>query len=161
MGSLIFLVLAPGTVAGVIPWWLTGWVAREAPAYVTPLRGLGWLLIVVGVAALLHAFGRFVIEGLGTPAPVAPPEHLVVGGLYRYVRNPMYVAVLVIIFGQALVLYQPVLLVYAAVAGGAMAAFVYGYEEPGLSEQFGAEYDTYRRNVRAWRPRLRPWHGSD
>jgi len=114
--------------------------------------------VLVGAAALLHAFGRFVLEGLGTPAPVAPPERLVVGGLYRNVRNPMYVAVLLAIVGQALVLVQPVLLVYAAVVGLAMASFVYGYEQPTLSARFGAEYEAYRRAVPAWWPRLRPWH---
>jgi protein-S-isoprenylcysteine O-methyltransferase Ste14 len=98
-----------------------------------------------------------VLEGLGTPAPVASPERLVVGGLYRYVRNPMYLAVLLTIVGEALVLLQPVLLVYAAVVGVAMASFVYGYEEPTLSARFGAEYDAYRRAVPAWWPRLRPW----
>jgi protein-S-isoprenylcysteine O-methyltransferase Ste14 len=159
LGSLIFLAVAPGTVAGLVPWWLTGWAVGDAPQQVAaPLRGVGAVLVLVGAAALLHAFGRFVLEGLGTPAPVAPPERLVIGGLYRYVRNPMYVAVLMAIVGQALLLVQPVLLVYAVVVGLAMASFVYGYEEPTLSERFGAEYDAYRRAVPAWWPRLRPWH---
>jgi protein-S-isoprenylcysteine O-methyltransferase Ste14 len=158
VGSLVFLVVAPGTVAGLGPWWLTGWAVGEAPPPVAaPLRISGAVLVLVGAAALLHAFGRFVLEGPGTPAPVAPPERLVIGGLYRYVRNPMYVAVLLTILGQALVLLQPVLLVYAAVVGAAMASFVYGYEEPTLSARFGAEYDAYRRAVPAWWPRLRPW----
>jgi protein-S-isoprenylcysteine O-methyltransferase Ste14 len=159
LGSLIFLVVEPGTVAGLVPWWLTGWAVGEAPAQlVTPLRIVGAALVIVGAGALLHAFGRFVLEGLGTPAPVAPPERLVIGGLYRFVRNPMYVAVLAAIVGQALLLLQPVLLLYAAVVSLTMAAFVYGYEEPTLSERFGADYDAYRRAVPAWWPRLRPWH---
>jgi protein-S-isoprenylcysteine O-methyltransferase Ste14 len=158
MGSLLFLLIAPGTVAGLVPWWLTGWVIHDWPQpYATPLRLLGAVLILLGVPTLLHAFARFVLEGFGTPAPVAPPAHLVVGGLYRYVRNPMYIAVIATIVGQALVLAQPGLLVYAAVVAAAMAAFVAGYEEPTLSEQFGAEYDAYRRAVPAWRPRLKPW----
>ena len=107
--------------------------------------------------ALLHAFVHFVLEGIGTPAPLAPPEHLVVGGLYRYVRNPMYLALSATIVGQALVLAQPGLLLYAVVVAAAMVAFVYAYEEPTLSEQFGAEYDAYRQAVPAWRPRLPPW----
>ena len=158
IGSLIFLVVAPGTVAGLGPWWLTGWAVGEAPPQVeAPLRIVGAVLVLVGASALLHAFGRFVLEGLGTPAPVAPPERLVIGGLYRYVRNPMYLAVLLTIVGEALVLLQPVLLAYAVVVGVAMAGFVYGYEEPTLSGRFGAEYDAYRRAVPAWWPRLRPW----
>ena len=109
-GSLVFLVLAPGVVAGVVPWALTGWEARELSPYWLPLRVAGVILIAAGVVVLLQAFARFVVEGLGTPAPVAPPERLVVGGLYRYVRNPMYLAVAAIIVGQALVLGQPILL---------------------------------------------------
>src|SRR4051794_8958338 len=116
LGSLLFLLIAPGTVAGLVPWWLTGWGIRDWPQpYATPLRLVGAVLIVLGVPALLHAFARFVLEGFGTPAPVAAPEHLVVGGLYRHVRNPMYIAVIATIVGQALVLAQPGLLLYAAV----------------------------------------------
>ena len=85
------------------------------------------LLIVAGAAVLLHAFARFVVEGIGTPAPVAPPEQLVVGGLYRYVRNPMYVAVAATIMGQAALLGRPALLLYAALFMAVVAAFVYGY----------------------------------
>ncbi len=155
LGSLIFLLVAPGTIAGLVPWWLTGWAVGEAPA---PLRVVGAVLVLVGAAALLHAFGRFVLEGFGTPAPVAPPRRLVIGGLYRYIRNPMYVALVMAIVGQAVLLVQPVLLVWAAITGLAMAGFVYGYEEPTLSDRFGADYDAYRRAVPAWWPRLRPWH---
>ena len=96
-------------------------------------------------------------EGLGTPAPVAPTENLVVGGLYRYVRNPMYLAVASIIVGQALLLGQLILLPYAALFGLAVWAFVHWYEEPTLARQFGAEYDEYRRAVPAWWPRRTPW----
>jgi protein-S-isoprenylcysteine O-methyltransferase Ste14 len=158
VGSLVFLVVEPGTVAGLGPWLVTGWAVREAPLPTAPLRVLGAVLVILGTAALLHAFGRFVFEGLGTPAPVAPPGCLVVGGLYRHVRNPMYVAVLATVVGQALVLLQPGLLVYAAVVGAAMAAFVHGYEEPTLGERFGVGYEAYRRAVPAWVPRLRAWH---
>jgi protein-S-isoprenylcysteine O-methyltransferase Ste14 len=147
-------VVAPGVMAGLIPWLLTGWDSADPPAV---LVVLGALLIAAGVAALLHAFARFVIEGLGTPAPVAPTERLVVGGLYRYVRNPMYVAVAATIVGQALLLGRPVLLVYAALFWALVAAFVRFYEEPTLTARYGEEYDAYRRAVPAWRPRLRPW----
>ena len=154
-GSAVFFVLAPGVVAGLVPWWLTGWRVRQPlPAWVWwPARVVGGVLVAAGVAVLLHAFARFVTEGIGTPAPVAPTRHLVVGGLYRYVRNPMYLAVLAVIVGQALVLGQPALLLYAAAVGVAVAAFVRGYEEPALRDQFGAEYDAYRRSVPAWWPR--------
>jgi protein-S-isoprenylcysteine O-methyltransferase Ste14 len=121
------------------------------------MRVLGVILLAAGLFALVQAFVRFVVEGLGTPAPIAAPERLVVGGLYRYVRNPMYVAVLSVIVGQALILGQLVLLPYAAAFWVITAAFVRWYEEPALTRRFGADYEAYRRAVPAWRPRLRPW----
>jgi len=153
-GSVAFLVLAPGVVAGLIPWLLTGWRSESAPA---ALRVVGAVLIALGVGFLLHAFARFVIEGFGTPAPVAPPERLVVGGVYRFVRNPMYLAVGATIVGEALLLGQWELLVYAAVFGALAFCFVRLYEEPTLSAQFGPDYEAYRRAVPGWLPRLHPW----
>jgi protein-S-isoprenylcysteine O-methyltransferase Ste14 len=160
-GTSLFLALAPGIVAGLIPWWLTGWKTGASLPYALPLRMLGAAMIVAGAAVLLHAFARFVIEGLGTPAPAAPTERLVVGGLYRYVRNPMYLAVTAVIAGQALLLNRPLLLLlYAAAITLLTAAFVRCYEEPTLRRQFGAGYDVYRRAVPAWLPRRRPWRGE-
>jgi protein-S-isoprenylcysteine O-methyltransferase Ste14 len=152
VGSAVFFLLAPGVVVGLIPWLLTGgWQVRV----------LGGVLLVAGLIALVRAFVRFVVEGFGTPAPVAAPEHLVVGGVYRYVRNPMYVAVLAAIVGQSLLLGQLGLLLYAGVAWVAVAAFVRFYEEPTLTRRFGAEYEAYRRAVPAWLPRLRPWEPGE
>jgi protein-S-isoprenylcysteine O-methyltransferase Ste14 len=156
-GSLLFLVVAPGVVAGLVPRLLTGWAAQQHWAV---LEVVGWILLAAGVAALLHAFALFVLEGLGTPAPVAPTENLVVGGLYRYVRNPMYLAVGATIVGQALVLGRAILLVYAAVFAVAVAAFVRWYEEPTLRRQFGRQYETYRDAVPGWWPRRKRWEGS-
>jgi protein-S-isoprenylcysteine O-methyltransferase Ste14 len=157
VGSAVFFLVGPGIVAGLIPWWLTGWRVREPVPYWAPMRVLGVILLAAGLVALVQAFVRFVVEGLGTPAPIAAPERLVVGGLYRYVRNPMYVAVLTVIVGQALILGQLVLLAYAAAFWVITAAFVRWYEEPALTRRFGADYEAYRRAVPAWRPRLRPW----
>jgi protein-S-isoprenylcysteine O-methyltransferase Ste14 len=157
VGSAVFFLVGPGIVAGLIPWWLTGWRVREPVPYWAPMRVLGVILLAAGLFALVQAFVRFVVEGLGTPAPIAAPERLVVGGLYRYVRNPMYVAVLTVIVGQALILGQLVLLPYAAAFWVITAAFVRWYEEPALTRRFGADYEAYRRAVPAWRPRLRPW----
>jgi protein-S-isoprenylcysteine O-methyltransferase Ste14 len=150
LGSAAFLVAAPGVVAGAIPYWLTGWDARPASA---ALRVAGAALIAAGAGVLLHAFARFVREGVGTPAPVSPTERLVVGGLYRYVRNPMYLAVGATIVGQALALNRPALLLYAAAFGAAVATFVYAYEQPALSARYGEQYEAYRRAVPAWIPR--------
>jgi protein-S-isoprenylcysteine O-methyltransferase Ste14 len=154
-------VVAPGIVAGLIPWWLTDWRVGEPLQYWLPLRVAGVLLLAAGVVVLLEAFARFVVEGVGTPAPVAPTERLVVGGLYRYVRNPMYIAVAAMIVGQALALGRPVLLLYAAAFAVAVAAFVDWYEEPTLRRQFGEEYERYRRAVPAWWPRRDPWRAAD
>jgi protein-S-isoprenylcysteine O-methyltransferase Ste14 len=154
VGTVVFLVVAPGVVAGLVPWLVTGWTADE---WWPPVRVLGVLMMAAGLAVLLHAFARFVIEGIGTPAPVAPTERLVVGGLYRHVRNPMYVAVGATIVGQALLLGRPWLLAYAAAFWLVVATFVRAYEEPTLSARYGEQYAAYRRAVPAWRPRLRPW----
>jgi protein-S-isoprenylcysteine O-methyltransferase Ste14 len=158
IGTFAFLVVAPGVVAGLLPWLITDW---DANAWWPPVRALGWVMIAAGLAVLLEAFIRFAIEGIGTPAPVAPTQRLVVGGAYRYVRNPMYVAVAALIVGQALALGQATLLAYALAFGVAVAAFVYGYEQPTLARRFGAEYEAYRRAVPAWWPRLTPWTPGD
>jgi protein-S-isoprenylcysteine O-methyltransferase Ste14 len=154
LGSLVFLVLVPGVVAGVLPWALTGWETR-APERALQLAGVAF--VVAGAGVLLHAFARFVVEGIGTPAPIAPTEHLVVGGMYRYVRNPMYLAVGTTIVGQALILGRLGLIAYAAIFGVVVATFVRAYEEPTLAARFGASYEAYRGAVPAWWPRSRPW----
>ena len=154
IGSIVFFFLAPGVVAGGIPWWLTGWEVGDA--WPTAVRVVGTALIAAGAIVLVQAFARFVREGLGTPAPVAPTETLVVGGLYRYVRNPMYLAVLATILGQALLLGQPVLFGYAFVVWLAFASFVRFYEEPHLTQRFGQSYRAYRAAVPAWVPRMPP-----
>jgi protein-S-isoprenylcysteine O-methyltransferase Ste14 len=152
-GTAVFLVLVPGTVAGLVPWWLTDW--RSGSACPLPARAVGIVLAAAGATVLLHAFARFVIEGLGTPAPIAPTERLVVGGLYRYVRNPMYLAVLAVIAGQALLLSRPVLLGYAVAVAATVGAFVHWYEEPTLARHHGRAYQQYRQTVPAWWPRIR------
>src|ERR671913_940010 len=158
VGSAVFFLLAPGVVGGLMPWLLTGgWQVRDPLPYWAPARMLGGVVLVAGVIALVGAFVRFVVEGLGTPAPVAAPERLVVGGAYRHVRNPMYVAVVAAIVGQALLLGRLGLLVYAGVIWLVVAAFVRFYEEPELGRRFGADYEAYRLAVPAWWPRLRPW----
>ncbi len=156
-GSALFFALAPGVVAGLVPWWLTRWRVRGPLAHWAPVRVAGLTMLILGAIVLVQAFARFVAEGQGTPAPLAPAERLVIGGLYRYVRNPMYLAVVTAITGQALALGQPVLLGYAAAVWVTVAAFARWYEEPALARQFGAQYQAYRRGVPAWRPRIRPW----
>ena len=113
-GSAVFFLAGPGIVVGMIPWLLTGWQVGEPVPYWVRMRVLGTILLVAGLITLIQAFVRFVVEGLGSPAPIAAPGCLVFGGLYRYIRNPMYVAILSAIVGQALLLGQLGLLPYAA-----------------------------------------------
>src|SRR5215468_2575622 len=156
-GSAVFFALAPGTIVGLVPWLITDWHPGAPLSHLVPLRVLGAVLVVAGTAILVSAFARFVVEGLGTPAPVAPPAHLVVGGLYRYVRNPIYLALDATILGQAILLWRPDLLWYMGFVALALVAWVYGLEQPELQGRFGARYDEYRRAVPGWWPRRRPW----
>jgi protein-S-isoprenylcysteine O-methyltransferase Ste14 len=158
IGSTVFFFVAPGTLAGLFPWSLTRWELRSALGDSRGLRAIGILLIVVGSAGLIDSFARFVMDGRGTPAPIAPPERLVVTGLYRYVRNPMYVCVVSAILGQALLLGDAGLLIYCAIVWLGFTLFVIVYEEPTLRSTFGASYAAYCRCVGRWVPRLTPWH---
>jgi protein-S-isoprenylcysteine O-methyltransferase Ste14 len=157
IGSVVFLFVAPGILAVLIPWWTTGWVMHEPFLGFEPFRWLGVLLIAGGALILLDSFRRFALEGRGTPAPVYPTETLVVTGSYRFVRNPMYVAVVSLILGQGLLFGNVAVLVYGLVGWLTVHLFVLAYEEPTLSRTYGAQYDRYRANVRRWLPRLTPW----
>jgi len=159
LGSLAFLVLAPGTVAGVVPWWISRWRMQPAFLGLALGRAIGAALVVAACAALLDSFARFALRGLGTPAPVLPTRHLVVTGLYRHVRNPMYVAVVSAVLGQALLLGDARVLAYGAFLWLVFHLFVLGYEEPTLQRSYGPEYEVFCANVPRWVPRLRPWRG--
>lgn len=156
VGSAVFFVVAPGTVVGLIPWLMTDWKLNEPVRYWVVAQVIGVALICVGLIPPVHAFVEFTRAG-GTPAPVAPTEHLVVSGFNRYIRNPMYAGLLTVLVGQALLFGSLSLLLYAAAFWAITAMFVHWYEEPTLTAQFGPQYDDYRRAVPAWWPRLRPW----
>lgn len=159
VGSAIFLVIAPGIVAGYVPWRICGWQIGT-PLLGTPLfRLIGVLLIAAGLPVLLDSFARFALQGLGTPAPVAPTRHLVVSGFFRHVRNPMYVAVMALIVGQGLLFGSIPVLEYGAAVWTGFFLFVLAYEEPTLRKSFGAEYEEFCANVPRWIPRFRPWRG--
>src|SRR5580658_9779743 len=157
VGSAVFLNIAPGFVAGLAPRWITHWEV-EAPFFGLSLfRWVGALFIALGAIGLLDSFVRFALQGLGTPAPVFPTRHLVVTGLYRYVRNPMYVAVLITILGQGLIFGNVTLLEYGGLAWLVAHLFVLFYEEPTLRASFGSEYEAFCAEVPRWIPRLTPW----
>ena len=156
--SLLWTMLLPGLVAGYIPWRFYG-LARVQLDVTDPLDLLGLLLLVAGAALLATCIWEFATRGRGTLSPVDPPKELVVQGLYRYVRNPMYVAVTALIAGQGLLFGSVTVLEYGAILWAGFFLFVVAYEEPALGEQFADEYKRYRANVRRWLPRITPWRG--
>ena len=117
------------------------------------LHVLGFALICLGIGVLLETFARFAVEGLGTPAPVLPTRHLVIKGSYRYVRNPMYLAVLCVIYGQAIAFVDWRLAVYGIGVWLCSHLFIRWYEEPVLRRTYGAEYVAYCADVPRWLPR--------
>ena len=157
IATALFLLIAPGTVAGFIPWWITRWRFPGPQWFVAEIAG--GLLILGAVCVLVESFARFAWKGLGTPAPVFPTRHLVVSGLYRFVRNPMYVAVVSAIIGQALLFANLPLAGYGALVWVSFHAFVILYEESTLRKTFGTEYQLFVANVPRWIPRLTPWTG--
>jgi protein-S-isoprenylcysteine O-methyltransferase Ste14 len=149
IGTALFTLSVPGTVVVLLPFLLTGW--RLASAW--SARVAGGLLIAAALPVFAAFLVRFVREGIGTPAPVAPTERLVVGGPFQYVRNPGYVSVIALLLGQALCFGSLVLLGYAMLVALGFHAFVVLNEEPTLRRRFGAEYDAYCRRVPRWLPR--------
>lgn len=161
LGSAVFLVIAPGTVAGYVPWLISRWQVGPPLLGISLFPVTGVLLILTGLPVLLDSFARFAIQGLGTPAPVYPTKHLVISGLFRYVRNPMYVAVLSLIIGQGLLFGSVSVLAYGIAVWLGFGLFVLFYEEPTLRRTFGREYEEFCANVPRWIPRLKPWPGPE
>ena len=160
IGSIVFLLLAPGFVAGLVPYWITRWHFEPPILGLAVLRLVGAVMIAAGLPVLLESFWRFAVKGLGTPAPIMPTRSLVVSGWYRYVRNPMYVAVLSLVAGQGLLFGSARVLEYAVLVWIAFYLFVLFYEEPTLAASFPKEYAEFRRNVPRWIPRVKPWNGT-
>ncbi len=154
IGTIVFVLVAPGTVVGYVPFLLSGWQIAAPFLGCQVVRWLGLSLFVCGVPVFTDFVVRFVREGRGTPAPVAPTRHLVVGGCFRYVRNPGYVAVLSFLLGQALFFGSVPILLYGLGVALAFHLVVVWFEEPTLRRQFGVEYDAYCRRVPRWIPRI-------
>jgi len=149
--TLIFSLVAPGSVGLLMPQFLKG----ANGARLTPPQLPGIALFCLGVCTYLWCAWDFVSKGLGTPAPIDAPRVLVVKGLYRFTRNPMYVGVLTMIFGQALVYKSPLIAIYACAVFAAFYLFVLLYEEPTLRKLFGPQYEEYCRKVPRWLVRFR------
>ena len=157
LGSLLFFVIAPGTLAVYIPWSITDWHMQPAFLGLDALRFVGAAFVLLGSIAIVESFVRFVWKGFGTPAPVAPPIKLVVTGFYRRVRNPIYVGLIAIAFGDALIFGDERMLIYAAILWLFFHVWVLAIEEPGLVSAFGDEFAIFKANVPRWLPRLTPW----
>ncbi len=161
LGSAIFFCVAPGLVAGVGPGAIADWQIGPSFLGFGFFRVIGVMLIIIGAAGLLESIARFAVKGRGTPAPFASPSTLVVSGLYRYVRNPMYVAIVAAILGQALLFGSIRVLGYMGVVWCLFHLFVVKCEEPMLRRQFGDSYSAYQAGVRRWWPRVKPWSPAE
>src|SRR5260370_25163038 len=135
---------------------MKGWHFRPPFLGLELTRGIGAIMILAGVPGLVDAFARFALQGLGTPAPIAPTRNLVVTGLYRYVRNPIYIAVVAIILGQAVLMGDWPLIVYGALLWLAFHVFVVAYEEPTLEPTFGRDYEPFHAAVPPCATRMPP-----
>ena len=151
--SLLWTVLFPGFFAGYVPWRYFG-VGHAEVSPSNPAQVLGVLLMAAGAVLLGACILEFTRSGRGTLSPIDPPRHLVVRGLYRYVRNPMYLSVTAIVLGEVLLTRSAALGAYWAIWFACVNLFVVGYEEPTLRRQFGASYDEYVRQVGRWIPKL-------
>lgn len=155
IGTVLFVLLVPGSVVVLVPYLISGWTLAPPLLGTALTRALGALLIVAAAPLFVSFVRRFVSEGHGTPAPIAPTRHLVVGGPFQVVRNPGYVAVIALVVGQGLLLASVGVLLYAAFLMFAFHGFVVRYEEPTLERTFGEQYVEYCRRVPRWLPRLR------
>ncbi len=155
--TAVFAVLVPGTELVLIPLVVVLWGVGPRLQF-GPARYLGLAPLLAGLAAILRCFADFVRRGRGTPAVYDPPRELVVAGLYRHVRNPQYVGVVLVVLGEALLTGVAVLFAYAALLAVGYHLFVRYYEEPTLGRLFGEPYARYREAVPRWLPR---WPGPD
>jgi len=157
--SLLWAIALPGFFAGYVPWRYFG--LGQMPVDLSrPIHLLGLVCIGAGAALLGACIVEFARSGRGTLSPIDPPRQLVVRGLYRYVRNPMYLSVTIIVLGEALLMQSLVLAGYWAIWFVAANLFVIGYEEPALRRRFGESYEEYTRQVRRWIPRFSGGRGT-
>jgi protein-S-isoprenylcysteine O-methyltransferase Ste14 len=155
--SVLFTLLFPGVVTVLVPFLILGGPVIEARPVLASVRILAVLLGVTGGAALLHCIWAFAFHGKGTLAPIDPPGVLVVRGLYRHTRNPMYLAVLSVLTAESLFFGNSTVLFYAAMMVIGFHLFVLLYEEPHLKRQFGECYQDYCRVVPRWGLTLHPF----
>lgn len=155
--SLIFTIIAPGTVGGWLPYWLahttldSKMIGKVPDSLISNV--IGWILLILGASIYLWCAYDFTFIGRGTPAIFDPPKYLVIRGLYNYVRNPMYIGIVSAIIGQTFLFGSPSLLFYAVLIGTVFSLFVKFYEEPHLRKKFGEDYVRYTQRANRWRPK--------
>ncbi len=146
--TLLFTLIAPGTVTVFVPYLLLS--SRHAAKAAGVWRFLGLLPLLIGFGIYLWCAYDFAAKGRGTPAPIDPPKQLVHSGLYRFTRNPMYVGITLILLGEAIFFSSGVLYFYAAAVFVGFNAFIIFYEEPALRRLFGESYVRYCAEVPRW-----------
>ena len=154
--NLLFTVVVPGTVAVTVPLL----AFSHAPVALAPSTVAGALLLLAGGAIYLWCLWDFATFGRGTPAPIDPPKRLVVRGLYRHTRNPMYVGVLAVVVGWSLLFDSLPLAFYGLAVAGGFHLFVVLYEEPHLRRTFGPSYEEYCARVDRWIPSTKRAEGA-
>lgn len=152
--NLLFTVVVPGSGAVWIPWW----ILTRGRAISEPIAWPAVAFVALGTALYLSCLWVFAIVGRGTPGPWDAPRRLVAVGPYRWVRNPIYIAALLVVGGEAGLFLSLPLLIYAGALAVFFHLFVIGYEEPALHRRFGESYAEYLRTVPRWIPRP-PRHG--
>jgi protein-S-isoprenylcysteine O-methyltransferase Ste14 len=152
--TLLFTILVPATVTIYVPRRILLSRSQEDALPIGPLRYVGAALLAAGAAVYLWCAWDFATAGVGTPAPIDPPKSLVVRGLYCYVRNPMYIGILLLLAGEAMLFQSRSLLGYVGLVFLFFFLFVVAYEEPALRSKFGQDYERYCDRVPRWIPRF-------
>lgn len=153
VGTAVFALIAQGAGVVLLPYAFTRW-QPGTPPWPAGVRVIGAVLIAMGGIVVAWAFAQFAAEGVGVPIPGEPnSRRLTVSGPYRYVRNPLYVASVLAISGQALLLGRAVLLIYAAAFLAITVFLVHWIEDPALARRFGPQFEDYRNQVPGWCPR--------
>lgn len=147
--NLFFTILQPGIVAGLIPYW----ILRDGSTFDRSLQlyqYVGILLFLIGLVVMFHCIIMFAVEGRGTLSPADPTKKLVIKGLYRFSRNPMYLGVMMILIGEGIFFQSSNLLIYSLFIFLAFTLFILMVEEPRLRKDFGEDYRKYCQKVRRW-----------
>lgn len=144
------MIIGPGSVIVLIPYLIISFFSPPDYYKIVRLQYIGIIPFLIGLVISLRCFYDFISVGKGTPVPIDPPKKLVIIGMYRFVRNPMYIGILFLLFGEAIFFKSFVLLGYTACVYCLFQIFIIGFEEPMLKTKFGKEYEDYCKIVPRW-----------